>query len=244
MEPRPTSPEHPKSNFSGEFFVPEEAPDRLLADHLARYHFAAPFVNGKRVLDIACGTGYGTRLLAEAGAQDVLGVDLSADALAIAQDRFAHPRVEFRQGDIFAFSPPWVPDLITSFETIEHVPDYARALQNLYRVAGPGTVLLISSPNRTITSPKARSLADRPANRYHTQEFTPPELMAALEHAGFEVEPLVHGQRIQPAFFTRWFRRPYRKLFRPEQTLSPAVRPLERGVPRYFLLVARKQAGD
>ncbi|MGE0417800.1 MAG: class I SAM-dependent methyltransferase, partial [Acetobacteraceae bacterium] len=90
-------------------------------------------------------------MLAEAGAAQVLGVDISSEAVAVAQERFARPGLEFRTGpaealgtlveDIKSF------DLIASFETIEHVADPARFLQDLARVLAPGGTILISAPN-------------------------------------------------------------------------------------------------
>jgi len=90
-------------------------------DHLARYEFACTYARGKRVLDIACGTGYGTAHLADCGAVSVDGADLADDAVRYAQNRFHRPNTRFHRGDICLFQNGSPYDLIVSFETIEHV---------------------------------------------------------------------------------------------------------------------------
>ena len=144
-------------NFTGEYFVPGQSSSRLEADHLARYQFASRFVGGKSVLDIACGVGYGSALLSEAGALRVDGVDINEDVIAHARGSYASEKTHFQCGDIYTFSSSSCYDIIVSFETIEHVDDYNKALANLSRLLCENGRLIISSPNRCITSPKARS---------------------------------------------------------------------------------------
>lgn len=55
-------------------------------EHLVRFHSAMSFVEGKTVADIACGTSYGTKLLAWAGTKSVFGMDLSKEAVATSQE--------------------------------------------------------------------------------------------------------------------------------------------------------------
>src|SRR5450759_894493 len=96
----------------------------LAAEHASRYVFAAPLCIGKRVLDVACGEGYGAFMLARQGATEVIGVDISDEAIAIARHRFARDDVQFLIGDVLDLpallgeQPPF--DVIVSFETIEH----------------------------------------------------------------------------------------------------------------------------
>ena len=233
--------------FTGEFFVPDQAPARLADDHLARYRFTSGAVSGQTVLDIACGAGYGTAMLADAGALHVDGVDLSPAAIAFANERYGQrTNVTYHPGDVCTFGHEQQYDTITCFETIEHVPDYAGALRNLRRLLAPSGVLYISSPNRPVTSPSARTLADRPMNRFHTQEFTVTELRKALHDAGFAVDDTAYGQRLQPLVRWRLANRAYRRAFRPETRKSPAVTPLgssRSSVPRYFILLARVPTG-
>ena len=106
---------------------------RLAAEHVARYALAAGLCRGRRVLDVACGEGHGSAMLAGAGAAQVVGVDPSAEAVSVAALRFARPGLAFRSGeiaalpDLLADQAPF--DLIVSFATIERVARSGRRLQ-------------------------------------------------------------------------------------------------------------------
>jgi SAM-dependent methyltransferase len=143
----------------------------IQAEHEARYSWATAIVPGKRVLDAGCGVGYGTRMCVKAGAAAAVGVDISSEAVEDAL---------FRAGDVAEFvvaSLEHLPfesgsfDLAICFETIEHVADQPRALDELSRVLGLNGVLLISSPNRNVYTP---------GNPHHLHEYTPAELRDAL----------------------------------------------------------------
>src|SRR5512145_1849337 len=87
--------------FTGERYTPECVRE-IAYEHWHRYAFAAPLAAGRRVLDAACGEGYGSALLARAGAQ-VLGVDISLDAVAHARSRYAgQAGLRFEPGDATA----------------------------------------------------------------------------------------------------------------------------------------------
>jgi SAM-dependent methyltransferase len=225
--------------FTGECMLPGKTPARVYEDHVERYRFAARFCGGKRVLDIACGSGYGSAMLADAGAESVLGVDISSDNVAYASEHYARSSIRFDVGDIVTYEPDGQFDLITSFETIEHVPDYQGALINLRKLMRDGGALLISSPNRRVTSPGAHCIADRPLNKFHAQEFTPRELRAELMRAGIaDVDRRVYGQRLRPRFV--WGNGIYNRLFNPNSRASSKVRWTCGLSPRYFILIATR----
>lgn len=227
-------------DFTGECFVPGKAPPRMEADHVARYEFAARRVQGLRVLDIACGAGYGSAMLAQAGAVHVDAVDISEQAIAYAREHYANPAIDFQLGNIYSYERDTRYDLITSFETIEHVPDYHAALRNLARLLRPGGCLIVSSPNRPLTSPHARTLTDKPSNEFHVHEFTVHELTTALQQHGFSVPPgSVYGQRQQPVFAFAPLNHLYRALFKPKRRADPKVTPVDRLAPRYMIIVAQ-----
>lgn len=227
--------------FTGENFIPGLTEKRLRDDHLERYKFAAPRVRGAKVLDIACGSGYGSHLMLEAGAEAVDGADISAEMVAFARKTYPDPRIRFQEGDIRNFRGTAPYDVITCFETIEHLTEYREAIANLFTLLKPGGKLYISSPNRIITSPKARSLADKPSNVFHTQEFTMDELKALLEQGGFKIAPkAVYGQRFQRDFRNGLIRKLYRMAFRPEANSDPSLRPMGTLAPRYFMIVAER----
>lgn len=230
----------PAVELSALNFIPGESEKRLEDDHMERYRFVVPHVRGLKGLDIACGPGYGTHMLSEAGAS-MEGADLSAKILEYARKKYADSGIRFTEGDITTFRGGAPFDFITCFETIEHLRPYREALANLFSLLKPGGTLYISSPNRPVTTPEAKSLSDAPRNQHHTQEFTPDELVSFLREAGFSVaDDSVFGQRYQVHFRTSWLRKLYRMAFRPELRASPALRPLGRLTPRYFTIVAKK----
>src|SRR5579863_9419399 len=98
---------------------------RLQADHLSRYRWACQWATGGRCLDLGCGTGYGSRILASSGALLVTGMDISAEAIDAARSYGELRNLEFRAGDARAASKLSNSkfDLVTCFEVIEHVPD-------------------------------------------------------------------------------------------------------------------------
>ena len=152
-----------------ERLVPEElASDGLgaetLALHLERYAFAAEHARTGRILDLACGVGYGARLLADrapAGSR-VLGVDLSEDAIAYAREHYGRPGLEFAVGDAARFDDPLGFDTIVSLETIEHLPEPQRFFDRMVGLLRPGGVLVASVP----TTPSVD------ANPHHLHDFT------------------------------------------------------------------------
>src|ERR1700754_392489 len=86
----------PELLWTGERYLPEIGGDIEL-EHLHRYHWAAHFSQGKRVLDIACGEGYGSEILARSAAH-VIGVDLSEDTVAHAEQKYRRNNLEFMVG--------------------------------------------------------------------------------------------------------------------------------------------------
>ena len=152
-----------------ERMTPDEAHARTFWEHIARYRFAKDFARGKRVLDIACGEGYGAAALAKAGATSVTGVDISRDICRHARRKYG---VDACVGNAQA-----IPlhdrsiDLIVSFETIEHVEAPVTFLDECARVLVPDGTLIVSTPNRPIYSGKG---GQNPFHRleFNEQEFT------------------------------------------------------------------------
>jgi len=150
-------------------------------DDWARYDFASQHVRGRRVLDCASGAGYGSWLLARAGAQSVIGVDVSEDALSWARGHFVLPSLEFRRSD--GGSLPLESgsvDQVVSLETIEHVPAPKGFVKELARVLVPNGGLVMSTP---LTFGAARL---KPSNRYHLREYDDEEF-ASLLSEDFEI---------------------------------------------------------
>lgn len=160
--------------FTGERFHPELVRE-IWYEHYHRYCFAKPFVAGRRVLDLACGEGYGAGLLGES-AGEVVGVDRSPEAVAHANARYGSERVRFLAADASALPLPDDRfDVVVSFETIEHLAAQEAMLDEFRRVLRPDGLLLLSSPDRKTYS------EDRGYhNEHHVRELYRAELEALL----------------------------------------------------------------
>lgn len=140
------------------------------AIHLARYSFVKDSCKGKRVLDIACGAGYGAKFYLGWGAVEVVGVDISETAIAMAKSQFSSEGINFLCGDILAVLQKYGEgyfDLVTSFETVEHVLDPNEFLTGLKKAVKPSGHLVISCPNDLWYYPK-ESLR----NPYHLRKYS------------------------------------------------------------------------
>lgn len=161
--------------FDGERFTPECVRE-IWYEHIHRYAFAAQLVSGLKVLDAACGEGYGSAILSRS-AKSVTAVDRSGKAIKHARRRYSLDNVEFIEADCLDL--PFGDgsfDCIVSFETIEHLDDQAGMLAEFRRVLGDGGFLLISSPDKAVYS-------DQPQfdNEHHVRELYADEFCALLD---------------------------------------------------------------
>ncbi len=161
--------------FTGERFTPECVRE-IRYEHWARYAFALPLAHGKRVLDAACGEGYGSAMLAGAAAS-VLGVDIAENTIAHARSRYgAQANLRFERGDCTALdAKPGSFDLVVSFETLEHVAAQAELIAGFARSLADDGVLVVSSPDK-------RTYSDISGfrNEFHARELYRDELLALL----------------------------------------------------------------
>jgi SAM-dependent methyltransferase len=157
---------------------PHEAIEAAI--HLNRYLLARGLCAGKRVLDAACGEGYGSQFMVERwGASSVDGVDVSEDAITRATQLFAGDRVRFhcrRAEDLDEIFAPGQFDVAISLETIEHLNDPAAFLRSLRRVVVPGGAIVVSCPNDHWYYPTPEQ-----RNPFHVRKYTFDEFRALVE---------------------------------------------------------------
>lgn len=160
------------SIFDERFILDAEARNNIIYDeHIIRYELAKGFVQGKTVLDIACGSGYGSNILARAGAEKVTGMDVDEEALNSAGKKFVLDNLEFKKGNgldlgVYGF------DVVVSFETIEHLQDGEKFLSELAKAVKDDGVVIISTPNKEVFLEK---------NPYHLKEYTKKEFEDLLK---------------------------------------------------------------
>ena len=158
-----------------ERFDPGEQRGRIAYEHLHRYAICQDQVKGKRVLDIACGTGYGSAILASTAAE-VTGVDISAEAVGIAQSRFSLPNLTYQIANCFALPfPDGAFDIVVANEMIEHVADHDALIREAKRVLAPDGALLVSTPNKPIYN------RFRTPNVFHISEVDLAEFASELQ---------------------------------------------------------------
>ncbi len=147
--------------------IPFEADPITEFFHWQRYLYFQPWYVDAKVIDAASGEGYGLGYAAQF-AKEAIGFDLSTEAVSFSAAKYGQAR--FFAGDVCEIDYSQA-DLVTSFETIEHLPDPAKFLARLSRCPGR---IVISTPNRLNHSP-GNQLGDKPLNPFHTIEWTPSE---------------------------------------------------------------------
>lgn len=174
--------------YTGERFIPG-LDGNIELEHYHRYLLAAEYVEGKDVLDIACGEGYGSFVLAS-NALSVVGVDISKDAVAHATRRYSQDNLKFREGNCAEIPVEDSSiDVVVSFETIEHHDQHVEMMSEISRVLKPDGLLIISSPDKAIHSDRTGA-----NNPYHVKELYRAEFIDLLD--GYFNNISEAGQRI------------------------------------------------
>jgi len=162
--------------FTGERFTPE-CEREIWYEHYHRYALAAHWCGDKRVLDAACGEGYGSVLLAGLAAS-IEAVDVSEQAIEHARQRYGNlQNVGFHIAD--CTNLPFADnefDRVVSFETLEHLAEHDQLLAEFRRVLKPDGFLVLSSPDKATYSD-----AQENANEYHVKELYRQELEALIQ---------------------------------------------------------------
>ena len=177
------------SEFTGERVIPGQVDTDLWNEHFSRYAFASGLVAGKRVLDLGCGSGYGSAEMARTAAS-VVGVDVSSDAIAYASEHY--PNVSFARHSCTAL--PFADgsfQFITAFEVIEHLTNWRDMLHETRRLLSDDGTFLVSTPNKLYYADQRRAVGPNP---FHEHEFEFEEFNQALLDFFPKVEMLLQNR--------------------------------------------------
>lgn len=165
------------------------------ANHIARYQFAEEILKGfecEQLLDVACGVGYGTYSLKSIPCKKIVGVDISEDALKVAEKNFADDKIVYLKDNaeqLNSLNPMEKFSAVVSFETLEHLKNPEQFINECYSRLAPEGILIISSPNKLVSSPSGKVDWE-----FHEKEYTPEEFNQIITSAGFRSITL-YGQQ-------------------------------------------------
>jgi len=180
--------------WTGERYLPYIDPEvcgaEIHYEHLHRYALASRFAQGKRVLDLASGEGYGSYLLSQA-ANHVVGIDIDGTAVDHATKTYQRVNLEFIEGSMLnvPIDNGQLFDIIVCFEALEHVEEHTALLSEVKRLLKDNGLFIVSSPNKKIYSQESE-----PANPFHKKELYFSEFRKLL-HDNFS-NVVFLGQRV------------------------------------------------
>ncbi len=163
----------PPLELTGERTLPDvPAENYWFQRHLAVYEWISARVGGLRVLDMACGEGYGSDVLARSAAS-MVGLDANPEAHEHARLRYRRPNLRFERGMVENFGEPGSHDAVVFLQTIEHVQDPQAVLTHIRRLLAPGGVAYVSTPNVLTLAPAGQEKSDNPwhVKEYRAEEF-------------------------------------------------------------------------
>ena len=186
----------PPLELTGERTLPDvPAENYWYRRHLAVYEWIGARVIGKRVLDMACGEGYGSAVLAR-GAETVLGVEANPEAFEHARLRYARQNLSFDRGMVENHGEPGAYDAVVFLQTIEHVRDPVAVLRHFRGLLAPGGSVYVSTPNLLTLAPPG---ADKSSNPWHIKEYRSHEFDALCRTVFGHVEllGLFHARKLR-----------------------------------------------
>jgi 2-polyprenyl-3-methyl-5-hydroxy-6-metoxy-1,4-benzoquinol methylase len=171
--------------------VPEE--NYWFRRHLAVYDWISQRVGGLRVVDMACGEGYGADVLARRAAS-VVGVDANPEAFEHARLRYVRPNLRFERGLVETWREEC--DAIVFLQTIEHVHDEAAVLEHFKAMLAPRGAAYISTPNVLTLAPPGAPKSDNP---WHLREYRPEqfEVLCRAHFRDVELMGLFHARKLR-----------------------------------------------
>jgi len=186
----------PPLELTGERTLPDvPAENYWYRRHLAAYEWIGARVIGQRVLDMACGEGYGSAILAR-GAENVLGVDANPEAFEHARLRYTVQNLRFERGMVEGHGEPGAYDAVVFLQTIEHVHHPVAVLRHFRTLLAPGGSVYVSTPNLLTLAPPG---ADKSDNPWHLKEYRAHEFDALCRTVWCHVEllGLFHARRLR-----------------------------------------------
>jgi 2-polyprenyl-3-methyl-5-hydroxy-6-metoxy-1,4-benzoquinol methylase len=184
----------PPLELTGERTLPDvPAENYWFRRHLAVYEWIAERCAGMDVVDMACGEGYGTDVLARRAAH-VTGVDANPEAHEHARLKYARPGVRFVRDMVETYSEPC--DAVVFLQTIEHVQDPKAVLDHLRSLLRPGGSAYVSTPNVLTLAPPG---AERSGNPWHVREYRAEEYRELCRASFHSVEllGLFHARKLR-----------------------------------------------
>jgi SAM-dependent methyltransferase len=171
--------------------VPEE--NYWYRRHLAVYEWIAARVQSRRVVDMACGEGYGSEVLSRT-ASSVVGVDANPEAHEHARLRYRAPNIRFARDLVETFSEPC--DAVVFLQTIEHVRNPDEILEHFRAMLAPGGVAFVTTPNLLTLAPQGAEKSDNP---WHIKEYRASEFRSLCEGAFPRVDllGLFHARKLR-----------------------------------------------
>ena len=162
--------------------------------HLAVYEWIGARVLGRRVLDMACGEGYGSEVLSRT-ATSVVGVDANPEAFEHARLRYQRQNLSFERGLVETFGAPDSFDAVVFLQTIEHVQDPVAVLSHFRDLLTPGGVVYVTTPNLLTLAPAGAEKSDNP---WHLKEYRAHEFDALCRSvfASVELLGLFHARKL------------------------------------------------
>ncbi len=186
----------PPLELTGERTLPDvPAENYWYRRHLAVYEWIGARTTGKRVIDMACGEGYGSEVLSRSAAT-VLGVDGNPDAFEHARLRYRRQNLEFERGAVEWYGEPDSFDAVVFLQTIEHVQDPKGVLEHFRNLLAPGGVAYVSTPNVLTLAPAGAEKSDNP---WHIKEYRAAEFGELCRSVFGDVEllGLFHARKLR-----------------------------------------------
>jgi SAM-dependent methyltransferase len=186
----------PALELTGERTLPDvPAENYWFRRHLAVYEWIGARVAGRRVIDMACGEGYGSEVLSRSAAS-VLGVDGNPEAFEHARLRYRRQNLTFEWGAVETHGSAGSFDVVVFLQTIEHVQDPPAVLSHLRRLLAPGGVVCVSTPNVLTLAPPGAVKSDNP---WHIREYRASEFadLCRSVFSSVEILGLFHARKLR-----------------------------------------------